>query len=171
MRPIVELFIRWIHLIAAIVWFSGVLFSAIIAPPILRRHSSLVESLKHTAAIRGRLRSIIRVAIHVLLITGAMIFFIIGWDTRMTFSPNYVVVFGLKMGFVGLMAVFHALHFWVFGHRLEVAIAEVKSDDSGATPSIAKVQRQTRLFAILTLCSGLAAFGCALHLHRIIGAQ
>ena len=171
MRPIVELFIRWIHLIAVIVWFSGVLFSAIIAPPILRRHSSLVESLTHTAAIRARLRSIIRIAIHVLLITGAMIFFIIGWDTRMAFSPNYVVVFVIKMVFVGLMAVFHALHFWVFGHRLEVAIAELNPDGSDEHPSINKMERQTRLFAILTLCSGLAAFGCTLHLHQIIGAQ
>ena len=170
MRPIVELFIRWIHLIAAMVWFSSVLFSAIIAPPILRRHLSLVESLKHTAAIRGRLRSIIRITIHVLLITGAMILFIIGWDTGMRFSQNYVVFFAIKIGFVGLMAVFHGLHFWVFGHRLELAIAELSTDDSGAHPSIDKVERQTRLFAILTLCSGLAVFGCTLHLHQMIGA-
>ena len=37
MRESVELVIRSIHLIAAIIWFGGVLFSTFIAMPILRQ--------------------------------------------------------------------------------------------------------------------------------------
>ena len=38
MRESVELFIRSVHLIAAIIWFGGVIFSTFITMPILRRN-------------------------------------------------------------------------------------------------------------------------------------
>jgi putative copper export protein len=164
MRTIVELFIRCIHLVAAMIWFGGILFSAIIATPILRRNLSPVESLQHTSAIRDRLRSVIRVIIHVLLITGAMNIVIVGLNTKMDFSRNYIVFFIVKMGFVALMALFHILHVSVFGRKLEAAVTELRSTDTTVPPVVARLQRQTQLFAILTMLSGLAVFIFALSL-------
>lgn len=61
MRAIVELFIRCIHLIAAIVWFGGVVFSTLIAMPIVRQNLPLQDLL----AIHNRFRHWIRLMIHV----------------------------------------------------------------------------------------------------------
>ena len=164
MRIIVELFIRWTHLIAGIIWFSGIFFSAFIATPILRRNLSPAESFQHISAIRDCLRPMIRVTIHVLLITGAMNFFIVGLNTKMTFSRSYIVFFAVKMGMVALMVLFHSLHVSVFGRKLEEAVAGMNPADSTVPPSIAKLQKQTQLFAILTILSGLAVFAFALSL-------
>ena len=162
MHAIVELFIRWIHLIAAMIWFSSVFFSAIVVAPILKRNLPSVESLQRVAAIREHLQPIVRITIHVLLVTGAMNFFIVGLNTEMRFSRNYVLIFAVKLGFVGMMALFHGLYISVFGRKLEAAVGELKVDDSPIPASIARLERRIRLFAILTMLSGLATFALAL---------
>ena len=164
MRTIVELFILWIHLVAAMIWFGGILFSAIIVTPILRRNLSLVESLQHTSAIRDCFRSVIRVTIHILLITGAMNIVIVGLNTKMDFSRNYIVFFIVKMGLVALMALFHILHVSVFGRKLEAAVTSLNPADVTVPPLVAKLQRQTQLFALLTILSGLIVSALALSL-------
>ena len=167
MRPIVELFIRWIHIIAAIVWFGGIFFSISVATPILRKHFQVLESVQHAAAIRNRLRHIIRVTIHILLITGAMNLFIVGLNTQMRFSQDsgYFVVFITKLVFVGLMTLFHSLHIAVFNRRLETAAANPDFDDL----TVAKLQRKVNLFGIFTILTGLVVFACSLYLRQMIG--
>ncbi len=167
MRPIVELFIRWIHLIAAIVWFGGIVFSVSVATPILRKHFQIPESVQHASAIRNRLRHIIRFTIHILLITGAMNLFIVGLNTQMRFSQDYgyFVAFIVKLAFVGLMTLFHSLHIAVFNRRLEAAVANPNFDDS----AVAKLQRRVDLFGIFTMLAGVVVFACALYLSQMIG--
>lgn len=167
MRIIVELFIRWIHLIAGIMWFGGIFFSAIIATPILRRNLSPAESLQHISAIRDCLRPMIRVAIHVLLITGAMNFFVVGLNAEMMFSRSYAMLLIVKTGMVALMVLFHSLHVSVFGRKLEEAVAKLSPADSTVPPSVVRLQKQTQLCAILTILSGLMVFAFALSLKGI----
>ena len=166
MRQIVELVIRWIHLIAAIAWFGSVLFSVSIATPVLRKHFQIVESVLHTAEIRERLRHIIRFTIHVLLITGAMNVFIVGLNTQMRFSQDYsyFVLFIVKLVFVGLMTLFHSLHIAVFNRRLESAATNPNFDAS----VVAKLQRKVDLFGIFTILAGLVVFACSLHLRQML---
>ena len=161
MRPIVELFIRWIHLIAAIVWLGGIFFSISVATPILRKHFQILESVQHTAAIRNRLRHIIRFTIHVLLITGAMNLFIVGLNTEMDFSQGYFVVFIAKLACVGVMTLFHSLHIAVFNRRLESAAANPNFNAS----EVAKLQRRVDLFGIFTMLAGLVVFVLSLSLR------
>ncbi len=169
MRPIVELFIRWIHLTAAIVWLGGIFLSIAVATPILRKHFQILESVQHASAIRNRLRHIIRFTIHILLITGAMNLFIVGLNTQMRFSQgrSYFVVFIVKLAFVGLMTLFHSLHIAVFNRRLETAAANPNFDDLIVT----KLQRKVDLFGIFTIGVGLVVFACALYLRQMIGDQ
>ena len=156
MALIVELFIRWVHFIAAIVWFGGIFFSISVATPILRKHFQVLESVQYTTAIRNRLRHIIRFTIHILLITGAMNLFIVGLNTQMRFSQDYsyFVVFIVKLAFVGLMTLFHSLHIAVFNRRLESAGANPDLDAS----EVAKLQRKVDLFGIFTIFAGLFVF-------------
>ena len=167
MRLTVELFIRWIHFITAIVWFGGIFFSISVATPILRKHFQILESVQHTTAIRNRLRHIIRFTIHILLITGAMNLFIVGLNTQMGFSQGYFVLFIAKLVFVGLMTLFHSLHIAVFNRRLESAVANPNFDAS----VVAKLRRKVDLFGIFTIGVGLVIFACSLYLRQMIGDQ
>jgi uncharacterized membrane protein len=161
MRPIVELFIRWIHLTAAIVWLGGIFFSVTVATPILRKHFQTVKSIQHTSAIRDRVRHIIRFTIHILLITGAMNLFIVGLNTQMHFSRGYVIAFIVKFVFVGLMTLFHSLHIAVFNRRLESATANPNFNDS----DVSKLQKRVDLFGIFTILAGLVVFVLSLSLR------
>ena len=167
MGLIVELFIRWIHFIAAIVWLGGIFFSISVATPILRKHFQILESVQHATAIRDRLRHIIRFTIHILLITGAMNLFIVGLNTQMRFSQDYsyFVLFIVKLVFVGLMTLFHSLHIAVFNRRLESAVANPNFDDL----AVAKLRGKVDLFGIFTILAGLAVFACSLYLRQMLG--
>ncbi len=167
MRPIIELFIRWIHLIAAIVWLGGIFFSVTVATPILKKHFQILESVQHAAAIQNRLRHIIRFTIHILLITGAMSLFIVGLNTQMGFSQGYVIAFVAKFAFIGLMTLFHSLHIAVFSRRLEEAATNPSFDAS----VVAKLQRKVDRFGIFTILAGLVVFACSLYLRQMIGDQ
>ncbi len=165
MRTIVELFIRWSHLVAGMIWFSGIFFSAIIATPILTRNLSPVKSLQLISGIRDRLRTVVRITVHVLLTTGAMNIFIVGLNTKMEFSRNYIVIFVVKMTFVALMTLFHGLHISIFSRKLEATISNLNPDDSILLPPIIKLQKQVHLFAILTILSGLVVLVLSLSLR------
>lgn len=169
MFPIVELFIRWIHLIAAIIWLGATFLSVTVATPVLRKHFQILEGVQHATAIRNRLRHIIRFTIHVLLVTGAMNLFIVGLNTQMRFSQDYsyFVIFIVKLVFVGLMTLFHSLHIAVFNRKLESVLAEPNFDVS----EIAKLQRKVNLFGIFTIGVGIVVFACALYLRQMIGTQ
>ena len=160
MRTFVELVIRWIHLVAAIIWLGGILFSVCIASPALRKYFPVVESIQHTVAIRNRLRHIIRFTIHVLLITGAMNAFIVGLNTQMNFPQDYVIAFVAKLAFVGLMTLFHSLHIAVFTRRLETAATNPNVDELG----VVRLQRLTNGFGIVAILAGLIVLAFSLSL-------
>ena len=122
MRESVELFIRSVHLIAAIVWFGGVIFSTFIAMPILQR-SLPPQSL---LAVHNRFRTLIRLMIHILLTTGAMVFFIVAWNNGFFAAQNenhdfktYMLTFVAKLAAFGLMALFWGLYSSLYRRHLE----------------------------------------------------
>ena len=122
MRESVELFIRSVHLVAAIVWFGGVLFSTFVATPILEQNLPPQNLL----AIHNRFRTLARLMIHVLLTTGAMVFFIVAWNNGF-FTGNsnddfkaYMLIFVAKLAAFGIMALFWGLYSSFYRKHLEV---------------------------------------------------
>ena len=122
MRESVELVIRSVHLVAAIIWFGGVLFSTFIALPILQQ-SLPPQSL---LAVHNRFRTWIRLMIHVLLTTGAMVFFIVAWNNGFFSAQNenhdfkaYMLTFVAKLAAFGLMALFWGLYSSLYRRYLE----------------------------------------------------
>lgn len=160
MRIFVELIIRWIHLVAAIIWLGGIFFSLGIAAPVLRKHVPVVGGIQHTVAIRNRLRHIIRFTIHILLITGAMNAFMVGLNTQMDFPQNYVIAFVAKLAFVGIMTLFHSLHIAVFNRRLETAA----TNPGVGKLEVFRLQRLTDVFGIAAVISGLIVLALSLRL-------
>ena len=123
MRESVELFIRSVHLIAAILWFGGVLFSTFVVTPILQQNLSPENLL----AIHNRFRTLARLMIHVLLTTGAMVFFIVALNNGF-FTGNsnddfkaYMLIFVVKLAAFGMMALFWGLYSSFYRKHLELA--------------------------------------------------
>ena len=121
---------------------------------------SLVGGIQHTVAIRNRLRHIIRFAIHILLITGAMNAFMVGLNTQMDFPQDYVIAFVAKLAFVGIMTLFHSLHIAVFNRRLETAV----TNPGVGKLEVFRLQRLTDVFGIAAVISGLIVLALSLRL-------
>ena len=119
------------------------------------------EGIRHTVAIRNRLRHVIRFTIHILLITGAMNVFIVGLNTQMNFPQNYVIAFVAKLAFVGLMTLFHSLHIAVFNTRLETALTNPNVNEL----EVVRLQRLTDGCGIIALLIGLVVLALSLRLE------
>ena len=158
MRENVELVIRSIHLIAAIIWFGGVLFSTFIAMPILQQNLPPQDLL----AVHNRFRTWIRLMIHVLLTTGAMVFFIValnnGFFTQQGGSDfkTYVLTFVAKLAAFGLMALFWGLYSSLYRRHLEVIPPDSETHHN-QSPYI-------NVWRGLTLVAGLIVFALAMRL-------
>ena len=160
MRESVELVIRGVHLLAAIVWFGGVIFSTFVAMPILQRNLPP----QYLLAIHNRFRVLIRLMIHVLLTTGAMVFFILAWNNGF-FAGNtnddfrsYMLVFVVKLAAFGIMTLFWGLYSSVYRRHLE-----------SAPPSIDTQSHQNlyiNVWKSLMLVSGLIVFALTLLLKN-----
>ena len=158
MRESVELFIRSVHLIAAIIWFGGVIFSTFIAMPILQRRLSTEDLL----AVHNRFRTWIRLMIHVLLTTGAMVFFIVAWNNGFFAEQRgsdfnfktYMLTFVAKLAAFGLMALFWGLYSSLYRRHLEVALPDSEAHHN-QSPYI-------NVWKWLTLIAGLIVFALAL---------
>lgn len=160
MRESVELVIRGIHLLAAIIWFGGVIFSTFVAMPILQRNLPPQNLL----AIHDRFRVLVRLMIHVLLTTGAMVFFIVAWNDGF-FAGNsndnfrtYMLVFVAKFAAFGVMTLFWGLYSSVYRRHLEITPPD-EDAQSNQNPYI-------NVWRGLTLVSGLIVFAFALLLKN-----
>ncbi|RKU08012.1 hypothetical protein C6503_23835 [Candidatus Poribacteria bacterium] len=156
MRESVELVIRSIHLIASIVWFGGVLFSTFIAMPILRQNLPPQDLL----AVHNRFGTWIRLMIHVLLTTGAMVFFIVAWNNGFFAQQNgsdfktYMLIFVAKLAAFGLMALFWGLYSSLYRRHLEVMPPDSEAHHN-QSPYI-------NIWRGLTLIAGLIVFALTL---------
>ncbi len=152
MRTFVELIIRSIHLIVAIVWFGGVVFSTLIAMPIFRQNLTAHDLLK----IHNRFRHLMRLIINMLLLTGGIVIFIVAWNSNMELKPEYMIYSALKLAAFGLMALFWGLYSSLYRRHLEAAQPD----------SPINVPRHINVFGHLTLFSGLIVFALALLLRN-----
>ena len=159
MRESVELFIRSVHLVAAIIWYGGVLFSTFVAMPILAQNLPPQNLL----AIHNRFQTWARLMIHVLLTTGAMVFFIVALNNGF-FSGNsnddfkaYMLIFVAKLAAFGVMALFWGLYSSFYRKHLEVV------------PLDSEVPRQSSHINVwrgLMLVAGLVVFALTLLLKN-----
>lgn len=156
MQESVELFIRSVHLIAAILWFGGVLFSTFVVTPILQQNLSPENLL----AIHNRFRTLIRLMIHVLLTTGAMVFFIVALNNGF-FTGNsnddfkaYMFTFVVKLAAFGMMALFWGLYSSFYRKHLEVAPPDGDAHRSQS--------RHINVWRGLMLVAGLIVFALTL---------
>ncbi len=152
MRTFVELLIRYTHLIAVIIWFGGVVFSTLIAMPIVRKNLPAQDLL----AIHNRFRHLIRVVINIILLTGGIVIFIVAWNNDMKIETEYMIYSGAKLAAFGIMTLFWGLYSSLFRRHLEATQPESK----------VIVPLHINVFGNLTLFSGLIVFILALLLRN-----
>ena len=152
MRSFVELLIRCIHLISAIVWFGGVFFYSYVAIPLAKKNLSANALLD----IHNRLRHAMRLTINILLLTGGIVIFIVAWNNNMQLKSEYMIYSAIKFGAFGLMALFWGLYSSLFRRHLEA----VEPD------SLVIVPLHINILGYLTLFSGLIVFALSLLLRN-----
>ena len=152
MRQVVELSLRTIHLIAAIVWFGGVLFYAFVAIPICQRKLQANALLD----IHNRFRHAMRLTINVLLLTGGIVIFIVAWNINMQIESEYMVYSAAKLAAFGIMTICWGLYSSLYRKHLEAA-----SPESSIT-----VPTHVNVLRYLTLFSGSIVFALSLLLRN-----
>ncbi len=134
MRELVELVIRGVHLVAAIVWLGGVVFYTGIALPILNRS----VTAEHLLVIHNRFRTLVRLLIHILLTTGAMVLFIVALETQFFTDPGgtdivqYMIVFVVKLAAFGVMWICWGVYSGGYRRHLENAPPDAQAVPHGA---------------------------------------
>ena len=152
MRSIVELLIRTIHLVSAIIWFGGIVFSTFISLPIISKKLQTHNILE----LHNRFRFWIRLMINLLLLTGGIVIFIVAWNNGMKLEAEYMIISAAKLTAFGLMTLFWGLYSSLYRRHLEDAQPE----------SMISIPRHINVIGYLTLFSGLIVFALALYLRN-----
>lgn len=151
MRSIVELLIRTIHLIAAMVWFGGIVFSTFITLPIIRKNLQTHNLLE----LHNRFRFWIRLMINLLLLTGGIVIFIVAWNNGMKLEAEYMIISAAKLTAFGVMTLLWGVYSSLYRRHLEAAQPE----------STLSIPRHINVLGHLTLFSGLIVFALSLYLR------
>lgn len=152
MRSIVELLIRCIHLISAIVWFGGVFLYSYVAIPLAIEKLTVNGLLE----LHDRFRHAMRLTINILLLTGGIVIFIVAWNNDMQLKSEYMVYSAIKFGVFGLMAFFWGLYSSLYRRHLEA----VDPDNKVTLPI------HISILGHLTLLSGVIVFALSLLLRN-----
>jgi uncharacterized membrane protein len=157
MEELVDGLVRWLHILAAVVFIGPQIFLAFVAMPALR-------NLEDARARQGAVRAITLgfgvlggAAIVVLVASGLYNFYAVEevevwFDSR----DRYRRLFEIKMALVTLVIVLTVLHGALFGRRLQ------QLQEAGASElAIAQARRWSMAASMLTLVASIAILLCA----------
>ena len=140
--------IRWIHLLAAMIWVGGQLFLVLVLQPVLRRELPAAQRIQLVATVGRRYGYISWTALALLVITGFLngVHRHLQWTALPTADSPYAHTLLVKLGFVALVLILTVLHGQVVGPRLTRFAAS-----TGSNPSTAASYRRTlRLSIVIT---------------------
>ena len=105
-----SLFVRWLHVMAAITWIGGMLFIALVLVPVTRRVGDPALRTRLVQEAGQRFRTVGWIALGLLLLSGL---------GNLWFRPYLLGVgrFQWKLGLVVLALVLSAVHDFVLGPR------------------------------------------------------
>ncbi len=108
--PDVSLFLRWLHVLAAITWIGGMLFLALVLVPVTRRIENGALRARLVHAVGLRFRTVGWIALGVLVATGL---------GNLWLHPSLLSAprFQWKLALVAVALVLSAFHDFVLGPR------------------------------------------------------
>ena len=158
------LFIRWIHVIAAVVWIGGNLILAMVIVPYFRQNLPPVQRIQLLTQIGKRFEPIVWGCVGILFFTGiANIFEAIGLgsssgsETINAFMRTLLI----KMILFIALLILTALHSFVFGPKLSAAIEGLDPETEELPTQIKPLRKQmsivSSLMGVVSLLILLAA--------------
>jgi len=105
-----NLFFRWLHVLAAVIWLGGMLFITLVLVPVLRRIGDSALRSELIGQVGRRFRSVGWVALGLLLASGVANLLARPWYLQ---SP----AFRVKLALVVLALILSILHDFVLGPR------------------------------------------------------
>ena len=145
--------IHWIHLLAAITWLGGMVFTALVLNPVARLELPVGLKSRLIRALGLRFRSVEAVCVGALAATGTFKLFRLGMPLAMLLSGAYGRILALKLALLACMLALGALHSFVWGPALK----DLAIDSRQA----AAIRARLVFWARVNLGMGLVVVFCA----------
>lgn len=158
------LLIRWIHVIAAVVWIGGNLILAMVIVPYFRQNLPPVQRIQLLTQIGKRFEPIVWGCVGILFFTGiANIFEAIGLGSPSGSESinDFMRTLLIKLILFIALLILTALHGFVFGPRLSAAIEGLDPETEELPPQVKPLRKQmsivSSLMGVVSLLILLAA--------------
>lgn len=152
MPDILNLLIRWIHVIAAVIWIGGNLVLAMVIVPYFRQNLPPVQRIKLLTQIGKRFEPIVWGCVGILFFTGLInIFNAIGFtlSADSAITTSFMRTLFIKLMLFVVLVILTTLHSFVFGPKLAKAI-ETLDDSLEELPSeIQPIRKQMSIVSSL----------------------
>ena len=143
-----DLFVRWVHVLAAVTWLGGMLFIALILVPVTRRVQDPLLRLDLITQTGKRFRTVGWIALGLLVATGVVILLRRPWLLQ---AP----AFQFKAGLVLLTLALSALHDFVLGPRA----GRLPPSATGPRKRLTRIARLNVLIVLTIVLLGLSLRG------------
>lgn len=142
---ILWLFVRWIHVIAAVVWIGGNLILAMVIVPHFRQNLPPVQRIQLLTLIGKRFEPIVWGCVLILIFTGiANIFNSV--DLFSTSASDLVGTFmrtlAIKLLLFIILLVLTALHSFIYGPKLSQAIEGIDAEMEELPSNVNSIRKQ-----------------------------
>lgn len=152
MPDILNLLIRWIHIIAAVVWIGGNLVLAMVVVPYFRQNLPPVQRIKLLTQIGKRFEPIVWGCVGILFFTGLInIFNAIDFSTsaESAILTSFMRTLFIKLMLFVVLVILTTLHSFVFGPKLAKAIETLDESLDELPPEIQPIRKQMSIVSSL----------------------
>lgn len=164
MTEIFWLVIRWIHVLAAVIWIGGNLTLAMVIVPYFRKNLPPVQRIKLLTQIGKQFEPIVWGCVVILLFTGIVnIFESIDFSASLESEviSNFMRTLFIKLTLFIILVVLTGLHSFVYGPKLASAIETLDEtiDDlpNDVKPFVKKMSIVSSMMGVVSLLILLAA--------------
>lgn len=164
MIDVIWLLIRWIHVIAAVIWIGGNLILAMVIVPYFRKSLPPVQRIKLLTQIGKQFEPIVWGCVIVLLFTGITnLFQIIDFSEPLSneFVNNVMRTLFIKLILFVILVVLTGMHSFLFGPRLATAIETLEDSIDELPEDIRPIHKRmsivSSMMGIVSLLILLAA--------------
>ena len=151
------LFIRWIHVIAAVVWIGGNLILAMVIVPHFRQNLPPVQRIQILTLIGKRFEPIVWLCVLILVFTGIVNIFN-SVDLSATNEPLFVGTFmrtlGIKLLLFFILLILTGLHSIFYGPKLSKAIEDLDPETEELPANVNSIRKQ---MAIVSSAMGVVS--------------
>lgn len=165
---ILWLFIRWIHVIAAVVWIGGNLILAMVIVPYFRQNLPPVKRIQLLTQIGKRFEPIVWGCVVVLFFTGiANIFHATGLESFSGTEAinDFMRTLLIKLILFIALLILTALHSFVFGPKLFASIEGLDPETEELPPDIKSYRKKMSIVSSLMGVISLLILLAAVALH------